>query len=119
VKRGKPMRRTPLRRGRPLRGRSTKATERLAERRRRWRERYGVRPDCWTEGIVPACPRWPHRAETGHEPARRSQGADETDPAQGFPICDLGHRWIHDHPAEAARLRTRDGRALLVLDSPD
>ena len=77
-------------------------------------EAYGYVPDCRGEGILPACPRRPHTADDAHEPAKRSQGADPTDPAQAIPVCRPGHDWIHAHPAEAAQLRARDGRAFLL-----
>lgn len=115
MKRGQPLRRTPLKRGKGLRPKSDRAAQILADRRRRMREHFGPRPDCWGEGILPTCPRRPHRADTSHEPGKRSQGADPADPAQAIPVCDDGHRWIHDHPAAASGLSARDGRPFLIL----
>jgi hypothetical protein len=39
-----------------------------------------------------------------HEPEKRSQGADETDPEQCIALCAFHHRWVHDHPRLAALL---------------
>jgi len=100
----------------PLRRRSAKAEARQVERAGNAHAAFGQHPDC--AGLVagvPACPRWVHGAHDAHEPRKRSQGADATDPAQMIPLCRLAHRWVHDHPALAARLRTSDGRALLLL----
>jgi hypothetical protein len=80
------------------------------------REAFGYGPvPCHGAGLLPPCPNWWHRADAPHEPRKRSQGADPTDPAQAMPLCFAGHRWVHDHPAMAAQLRTRDGRAFLLL----
>jgi hypothetical protein len=118
VKRGRPQRRTPLRRGRPLRPRSAKATEQAVERKRNLLETFGYYPLCAGWKIIPACVPWQHHAEDGHEPRKRSQGADPTDPQQVIPVCRRAHDWIGEHPAEAARLRARDGRVFLLLADP-
>jgi hypothetical protein len=81
-------------------------------------ERYGPHPDCHGRGIIPACPIWPHFADDAHEPRKRSQGADETDPDQGIPLCRRGHDWVHDHPRQASELQAADGRAFLILRPP-
>jgi hypothetical protein len=113
VKRGKPMRRTPLRR------RSERAWQRQAERQRNMILAYGHIPDCEGRGILPVCPphnsSYRHVADDAHEPGKRSQGADPTDPTQALPVCRTGHDWIHAHPAEAAKLSTRAGRPFLIL----
>lgn len=38
-----------------------------------------------------------------HEPGKRSQGADPTDPAQMIWVCRLCHSWIHEHVAESVK----------------
>jgi hypothetical protein len=78
---------------------------------------FGEKPPCYGRGILPpwVCPPWPHDATTGHEPRRRSQGADPTDPAEIIPLCTDGHGWVHDHPAEASRLRAPNGLPFMVL----
>jgi hypothetical protein len=123
VKCGKPLRRTPLRRGTStlkrtrLRPRSERGWQRQAERQRNMILAYGYVPDCEGRGILPVCPpanaTYRHVADDAHEPAKRSQGADPTDPAQAIPVCRDGHDWIHDHPAQASQLRTRQGRPFL------
>ena len=39
-----------------------------------------------------------------HEPAKRSQGADSTNPDECICLCRTHHRWVHDHPAAATIL---------------
>lgn len=74
---------------------------------------------CAGAGILPPCSGHraghQHRADAPHEPRKRSQGADPTDPAQAIPLCFDGHRWVHDHPRQASELRTAAGRPFLIL----
>lgn len=125
MKRGQPLRRTSLKRGSStlkrtrLRPRSDRAAAGLAERRRNMRDAFGWKPDCAGRGIIPHCPVWPHPADTAHEPGKRSQGADPTDPAQAIPLCDDSHAWVHGNPATAAGLSTRDGVPFLILGYAD
>jgi hypothetical protein len=111
------MRRTPMRRGRSrLRPISDRQRQRQQDREQNLLAVLGRYPDC--AGLVagvPACPNWTHGATDGHEPRKRSQGADPTDPQQVIPLCRRAHRWVHDHPADAARLRTGTGQPLLIL----
>lgn len=39
-----------------------------------------------------------------HEPGKRSQQADPTDPEQCIALCGSHHEWIHAHPRLAAFL---------------
>jgi hypothetical protein len=112
------LKRTPLRRGRPLRARSDRAARRQAKRARNMHDAYGWKADCRGRGIIPVCPTRPHPAATAHEPGKRSQGADPTDPAQAIPVCEVGHRWIHDHPAQATELHTAAGQPFLIQRRP-
>lgn len=66
----------------------------------------------------PGSPVWLHpvcgqRADDLHEPGKRSQGADITNPAQVIPLCREHHRWTHEHPAEAAKLGLLHSRKVL------
>lgn len=119
------MKRTPLKRGtKPmrrtrLRPRSDRAAAAQVERRRNMHGAYGWKADCVGRAILPACPTRPHPAATAHEPGKRSQGADPTDPAQAIPLCAVGHRWVHDHPRAASGLRTAAGVPFLILSYAD
>jgi hypothetical protein len=53
-----------------------------------------------------------------HEPARRSQGADPTDPDQCVLLCRQHHSWVHAHPAQSYELGLliRRGPSVTPLD---
>jgi hypothetical protein len=109
------MKRTPLKRKAPLRRQSAKAKAKAAERETNLLEAFGYKPDCagWTR--IPVCPIWRHAADDGHEPTRRSQGADPADPAQVIPLCRAAHDWVHDNPRKASERFTAQGRPFLVF----
>jgi hypothetical protein len=45
-----------------------------------------------------------HRGEHAHHVVLRSQGGGH-DPANGLWVCQTAHRYIHDYPEDARRLR--------------
>ena len=47
------------------------------------------------------CARCERLADDLHEPGKRSQGADPTDPEQVIPLCRACHDHIHTHVAES------------------
>lgn len=51
----------------------------------------------------PMCRRCGKRAEDLHEPGKRSQGADPSDPSQVVPVCRACHDHIHANVAESVR----------------
>lgn len=113
------MKRTSLKRRKGIRPQSERARAKAAERAEALPAHFGHRPDCAGSSRIPAagCPIYPHPADDGHEPRKRSQGADPADPSQVIPLCRAAHDWVHANPANAAGRYTRDGRAFLILSS--
>jgi hypothetical protein len=111
------VKRTPLKRKTGLKPQSDKAKAKAVERRVNLLETFGYKPDCegWTR--LPVCPINRHAADDGHEPVRRSQGADPADPAQVIPLCRAAHDWVHANPRKASERYTAAGRPFLVLPS--
>jgi hypothetical protein len=106
-----------LKRGAGIQGQSEQAKVQAVERSRNLLEAFGYKPDCagWTR--IPVCPIYRHSADDGHEPRRRSQGADPTNPAEVIPLCRAAHDWVHDNPKAASERTTADGRPFLALPS--
>lgn len=108
-----PERRTPLRSGgnglrrtriKPV---SDKRRDENVERRAALHAAYGQFPDCAlcgplrAAGIVTGCN---GRADDGDEVLRRSRGGSIIDPANVRPVGRKCHRWVTEHPTQAAEL---------------
>ena len=64
-------------------------------------------------GATPPCARCGGPADDAHELLSRARGGSITDPTNIVPLCRADHRWITEHPAEAAA----EGWALSRKDS--
>lgn len=105
--RAAPLKRTPLGRGEPPKRKRPMRRESAKRRRRRparqdcmaeVRRRAGGRCELRVPGV---CTTW---GTQGHEPAKRSQGANATDPAQVKLACDACHKWVHRNVAAAVAM---------------
>ena len=109
MKRGQPLRRTPLKRGRrPIPARSAKR-EAIRDERREFVERIlRERPTCqgcevWAEHDgVRATPR---RSVDVHEVKTRARGGSMLDESNVLALCRICHDRIGREPAVALRLR--------------
>ena len=82
----------------PKTGRTPKQLQ--AARRREWKKDYEAgAKEAWRRSGA-RCERCHGLAEHTHHKIGR-QHKDANLPANLMPVCDLCHRWIHAHPAEA------------------
>ena len=101
----KPLRSTkPLKRNTPVKPVSAKRAKEQRQRTRMLTEVYGTNPPCARCGGP---------ADDAHELLSRARGGSIIDPTNIVPLCRADHRWITEHPAEAAA----EGWALSRKDS--
>lgn len=103
MKRGTPLRRTPLA------ARGAKADE--ADAMNRWHDAVMAR--CWFRCWFERHPgyAWEHglgpcqgRLHAHHVAQRSTHPERRTDPTNGQVLCQLHHTWVHAHPALATEL---------------
>lgn len=110
MRRGAPLRRlTPLRRSTPLRSVGSKATREAAALNAA-RAEVRLRVGCEAAGmevrigVMPCGRAGPHRGAHAHHVWPEDRDRSHHDPARMLWLCADAHRWVHDNPADAARL---------------
>lgn len=101
--RRKPIKRTALKRGK---GKKAKREQNALDAAR---EILKARSRCRCEidiyGLFAPCGRaYGHEGQHPHHVWPEDRDAGLHDPTRMLWVCAAGHRWIHDHPADASRL---------------
>ena len=84
------------------------------KRQRENRVRRAVVAAMADDGYV-ACVRCGAPADDPHELLSRARGGSITDPANIVPLCRADHRWVTEHPREAAA----EGLAVSAFGRPE